>query len=92
MSAARVVGQFESRLPSGPVTTWEYMTAYASAKHVGGPPGKAVADAEEKWRIQLNARGAEGWELVSERFVFDSPASGQWAQYSGTMKRPISSE
>jgi hypothetical protein len=56
---------------------------------------KAAAQAAADWLTELNTRGAEGWELVTERF---SSGSGRdrsgtgvdyyWAAHTGTMKRP----
>lgn len=71
---------------------WEYTTICASASSVYSSAGeyeKVTTAAAKDWRAQLNARGAEGWELVSERFVSDSPTRGPWAEYAGTMKRRI---
>jgi hypothetical protein len=70
---------------------WEYITVHALASNDSSMVGAYEAvlkEAGDSWRSQLNARGAEGWELVSERFA---SGRGSWAEYRGTMKRPISS-
>jgi hypothetical protein len=47
-----------------------------------------LGEAENSWLAKLNERGAEGWELVSERFASsDQSTTYVWAEYSGTMKR-----
>lgn len=50
--------------------------------------GEVVGDAQKQWIDSLNALGADGWELILERFVSGEYLSGRrYAQYSGTMKR-----
>ncbi len=42
------------------------------------------------WLEKLNKKGGEGWELVSEKFASGGTnASDSWAEFRGTMKRPL---
>lgn len=77
-------------------TTWEYTRVNASAEKehpLAGDHEKATGEALAFWLRQLNERGAEGWELVSERFASGGGGAGSfWVEYSGTMKRPRAAE
>jgi hypothetical protein len=74
------------------VTAWEYtrIRAFAEGQYdgfdVAGSQGKVLDEAQQRWIEQLNLYGAEGWELVSERFATESHGR-VWAEYTGTMKR-----
>jgi hypothetical protein len=77
---------------------WEYIRVFAEGEwqdYDGGRgPSESQKQAAERWYALLNQRGAEGWELVVERYAHGGDhATPYWAQYAGTMKRlrePIS--
>lgn len=73
-------------------TTWEYRRVVETAQgEIASVLREVVGDAQKRWIDSLNALGADGWELVSERFVSGEYLSGKpYAQYSGTLKRPRS--
>ena len=50
---------------------------------------QAACAIHQRWIDLLNGRGAEGWELVSERFDADKKDGLFFASYSGTMKRVV---
>jgi hypothetical protein len=71
---------------------WEYIRVFAAGEwpdYDGGKgPRESQSQAAERWYELLNQRGAEGWELVSERHAFGGDhLQPYWAQYAGTMKR-----
>lgn len=55
------------------------------------PSGReqAARAVHQRWIELLNARGEEGWELVSERFIVNNEANLFTAYYEGTMKRRL---
>lgn len=50
---------------------------------------QAARAIHQRWIDLLSARGAEGWELVSERFSASKDDSLFVAHYEGTMKRRL---
>jgi hypothetical protein len=68
---------------------WEYRRVVETAEgEILSDLREVVGDAQQRWIDGLNALGADGWELISERFVSGEYLSGKrYAQYSGTMKR-----
>lgn len=77
------------------MTKWQYTRIVASASRDMPRTGDSAAvdqEAMKSWLDQLNQRGAEGWELVSESFTTggsDTGMSSVWAQFVGTLKRPM---
>ena len=65
------------------MTRWEYTQATVRVDGVSSEP---IAS---QWYELLNQLGAEGWELVSERYYWEG-GTGH-AAYDGTMKRPSTS-
>lgn len=70
---------------------FEYLHVQESVAERGPENAQAqAADAiHTRWIDLLNDRGAEGWELVSERFEGGKSGGLFFAAYNGTMKRPI---
>ncbi len=72
---------------------WEYIRVFAGGEwpdYDGGQgPRESQTQAAERWYALLNQKGAEGWELVTERYSSggSSTLPPYWAQYVGTMKR-----
>lgn len=70
---------------------WEYQRAVTNV--MDGPHERRKAG--EAWVQMLNELGADGWELVPEHFLTGSVGGAAgfepkyWAQYVGTLKRPI---
>jgi hypothetical protein len=70
---------------------WEYQRVSSSIAERGAAQhDQAAQKIHDDWIELLNARGAEGWELVSERHTASKDPTGNlfFANYSGTMKRP----
>lgn len=70
-----------------PAEGWEYRAVGARAESFDS--SEALTAARAQWIDSLNARGTEGWDLVSERFAsgYYQLERKYWASYSGTMKR-----
>lgn len=68
---------------------WEYRRVVETAEgEILSDLREVVGEAQTRWINCLNALGADGWELISERFISGEYLSGKrYAQYSGTMKR-----
>ncbi|MBS1883809.1 MAG: hypothetical protein JSS97_12750 [Actinobacteria bacterium] len=71
---------------------WEYIHVFADGERAGYDDGRGPAESQkqaaERWYGLLNQRGAEGWELVVERYAQGGDhMTPYWAQYAGTMKR-----
>lgn len=75
------------------MTEWEYTRVFAEGSRTqydgGRGPMEAKSEAIENWFALLNQCGADGWELIVERYQAGGDSgSGYWATYAGTMKRP----
>lgn len=74
------------------MTEWEYQrvsSSIAIPRPVLGSPKQSPREIHADWIELLNTRGAEGWELVTERYsASEDHLKNFVADYSGTMKRP----
>jgi hypothetical protein len=77
------------------VTEWEYTRVGVHITPMGlklkgrGLEGRSIeGQASADWVELLNEKGEDGWELISEQFSSGGTPPGEWAGYSGTMKRP----
>ncbi len=73
-------------------TAWEYAAIHL---YFGpGTPGRIAGysledQAAAAWIDKLNAKGKDGWELLSEHLTSGGTlTTNSWVRYRGTMKRP----
>lgn len=76
-----LLGPYRDELP--PVTKWKRPLSSAEMREA------ALDQARRDWHEMLNSLGADGWELVSERYrALPHPNGRNWsASVEGTLKR-----